>query len=135
MSKTNSEDTLDSSQFDNLKLNLNQICQSITMHPPTPLWKRVPTQTHDGHLVSDFMMLIPGLKKTSDHEIHQTLEKICSVLRHYEDLILFADFNLNLNLLWVSVKPVLGSVLEVATAINETIPNAKLIGQGKMVNT
>ncbi len=42
---------------------------------------------------------------------------------------MFAEINLPLNLLWVSVKPVPGIILELATTIKLAVPEALLVAQ------
>ena len=41
--------------------------------------------------------------------------------------MVFAEFNLKLNLLWVSIRSIQGIRLEIATAIQEQVPEAKLV--------
>ncbi len=98
------------------------------LEPSEPLWKRAPTY-HDGHPVSDFMMLIPRLKRSSEHQMQQTIDAIQSVLQAYHKAVVFADLNIKLNLLWVSVKPIPGICLELPAAIQVRVPEAKLVGQ------
>ncbi len=95
--------------------------------PVEPLWKRVPTKGDDGRPLSDFMMLIPGLKKRPILEIEMVLDSIQQTLRCYRHAVVFADLNLKLNLLWISVKPIPGICLEIATAVNAGVPEAKLV--------
>lgn len=97
------------------------------LEPADPLWKRAPARGDDGRPLSDFMMLIPGLSRRSEHRIQATLSAIHETLMRYENVVVFADFNLRLNLLWVSVKPVPGICLELPTALNHRVPEAKLI--------
>jgi len=98
------------------------------LEPSEPLWKRAPTY-HEGHPVSDFMMLIPRLKRRSEQQIQQTIDAIQTVLQTYHKAVVFADLNIKLNLLWVSVKPIPGICLELPAAIQLCVPEAKLVGQ------
>lgn len=98
------------------------------LEPSEPLWKRAPTH-YDGLPVSDFMMLIPRLKRSSGQQIQQTIDAIQSVLQTYHKAVVFADLNIKLNLLWVSVKPIPGICLELPAAIQLCVPDAKLVGQ------
>ena len=95
--------------------------------PAEPLWKRVPMQNEEGKNLSDFMMIIPKLKHQSTDKIKNIINEIEQVLRFYEKQVVFADLNLNLNVLWVSVQPVAGICLEVAAAIHHRVPEAKLV--------
>lgn len=92
----------------------------------TPLWKLVPTRDEDGRPISDFMMLIPGLARQSARVIEDTLKRIHGILAYYSDVV-FANFNMRLNLLWVSVRNRPGITLEVATAIKVSVPEALLV--------
>lgn len=98
-----------------------------TMMSAEPLWKRVPTRDSNGQLLSDFMMLIPGLKKRPRQEILDVIEGLNLVLSSYRHAVVYADLNLRLNVFWVSIKPIPGMTLELATAINQTIPEARLV--------
>ena len=99
------------------------------LHPSEPLWKRVPTRGDDGRPLSDFMMLIPGLREKPNGECALTVECIQQVLERYRHTVVFADLNLRLNVLWVSIRPVPGMVLELATAIKLAVPEALLVAQ------
>ena len=99
------------------------------LQPAEPLWKRVPTRTDDGRPLSDFMMLIPGLRKWPRVRQEMTVTAIQQVLDHYHQAVVFADLNLRLNLLWVSVLPIPGICLELPTALNARVPEAKLVAQ------
>ena len=97
------------------------------IHASEPLWKRAPARDQYGHALSDFMMLIPGLNKHPHARIQTTLREINSVLMGYQKAVVFADFNLKINILWITVRPIPGICLEVATAINLRVPEAKLV--------
>ena len=105
------------------------VVPGVTLEPAEPLWKRVPTRLPDGRPVSDFMMLIPRLRHQPAHIIQRTLCEIDSVLSHYRSVVLFADLNLKINTLWVSVRPVPGICLELPAAVKLCVPEAVLIGQ------
>ena len=99
------------------------------VEPADPLWKRVPVRDSEGKPFSDFMMIIPKLRHSSPQGIKEVVVKIEKVLTYYERHVVFADLNLKINVLWVSLKPVPGMCLEVATAINLHVPDAKLVAQ------
>jgi len=100
---------------------------SSEISPAEPLWKRVPLRNAEGKNLSDFMMIIPRLKHLSVERVKSIINEIDQVLRYYEKHVVFADLNLNLNVLWVSVQPVAGMCLEVAAAIHHRVPEAKLV--------
>lgn len=100
---------------------------SSGMEPAAPLWQRVPTRDENGNRLSDFMMLIPGLNRAGSHRIEGIIAELEYTLGHYSDTVCFADLNLKLNLLWVSVRPVPGICLELPTAIKSRVPQALLI--------
>jgi hypothetical protein len=111
---------IDQAKTGNLKV-------SSELSPADPLWKRVPLKNEEGKNLSDFMMIIPRLKHQSVDRIKTVINDIEQVLRFYEKQVVFADLNLNLNVLWVSVQPVAGICLEVAAAIHHRVPEAKLV--------
>ena len=94
---------------------------------PEPLRKRAPSCDEDGKALSDFMMLIPGLREKPKHLIDGAIQDVHLVLTRFSHVVVFAEFNLKLNLLWVSIKPVNGIRLEIAGAIQELVPEAKLV--------
>lgn len=99
----------------------------IPWEPAEPLWKRVPARDETGRALSDFMMLFPGLRNKPARELQAVLNTINGVLRSYDHAVVFADMNLRLNLLWVSVRPIPGICLELPAAIHYLLPEAKLI--------
>jgi len=101
--------------------------RTLELSPNTPLWQRVPTKDESGKYLGDFMMVIPKLKTASSEHRKRTLDAINLVLNRYQDTVVFADLNLKMNLLWVSIKPVQGVFTEITAAIIESVPEAKLI--------
>ena len=101
------------------KLNTTSLKLSREVSPAEPLWKRVPMQNEEGK--------IPKLKHQSTDKIKNIISEIDQVLRYYEKQVVFADLNLNLNVLWISVQPIAGICLEVAAAIHHRVPEAKLV--------
>ena len=73
------------------------------------------------------MVLIPGLKKKPQALINRTVNNIHLVLGRFEHAVVFAEFNLKLNLLWVSIRPIPGIRFEIAGAIQDQIPEARLV--------
>lgn len=95
-------------------------------NPGVPLWQVVPTRDANGAPLSDFMMLIPGLKHRSMEAVTQIATTIRSVLDQYTEVV-FADINLPVNVLWVSFRHRPGLVLELAAAIKMRVPEALLV--------
>ena len=94
--------------------------------PGLPLWQVVPTRDSAGLRLTDFMMLIPRLRNRSPAEIERASSDIQSVLALHHDVV-FADLNLKLNLLWVSLRPRPGAISELVAAIRQRVPEAVLV--------
>jgi hypothetical protein len=94
--------------------------------PGLPLWQLAPTHDTSGHLLTDFMMLIPRLRTRPPIEIERASRDIQAVLALHQDVV-FADLNLKLNLLWVSLRPRQGAISELAAAIRLRVPEALLV--------
>ncbi len=92
-----------------------------------PLWKLAPKRDSEGRPYVDFMMLAPGLKNRPHHEIECLYRVIQSVLVRFENWVVFADFNLKLNVLWVSLKYRPGIMTEIVTALRTQAPMLKLV--------
>jgi len=105
------------------------LLQGVSLEPAGPLWERVPTRDRDGRSLSDFMMLIPGLGQRPAVQFEQVLDAIRAVLGRYGDAVVFADLNLRLDVLWVSVRPMPGICLELATALRSAVPESRLVAQ------
>ncbi len=106
-----------------------QLSHHTVLSAARPLWSHVPTRDSEGQRLSDFMMLIPKLRKQPQHHIQHVLQQIHEVLEHYHHAVVFADLNLRLNVLWVSVKPIPGICLELPAAILDRVPEARLVAQ------
>lgn len=92
-----------------------------------PLHKRAPTHDEHGKAVTDFMMLIPGLRDKPRLILNETMQTIHATLACFSDQVVFAEVNLKLNLLWISCKPVHGVRDSIAGAIQDRVPGAKLV--------
>ncbi len=92
-----------------------------------PLRKRAPVIDENGRPLSDFMMLFPKLRDKPRHQVERTLVAVQGVLANFEANVVFAELNLKLNILWVSIRPVQGLRLEIADAIQCLVPDAKLV--------
>ena len=96
--------------------------------PGDPLWKIAPTRDEEGNSFSDFMMIIPKLKKKPQHYIDKTLTDIQMVLNRYSKVVVFANMDMKINCLWVTHKAQLGLCKELADAIRQYVPEATLVG-------
>ncbi|MFZ5574386.1 MAG: hypothetical protein ACOY5S_04175 [Pseudomonadota bacterium] len=94
--------------------------------PGAPLWQRAPTRDVNGRLLADFMMLIPRLRAQPPLEIERTSRELHAILALHQEVV-FADLNLRLNLLWVSLRPRPGAISELVAAIRLRVPQAVLI--------
>jgi len=95
--------------------------------PGLPLWQLAPTRDTAGARLTDFMMLIPRLRSRPQAEIERASRDIQAVLALHQDVV-FADLNLKLNLLWVSLRPRPGAISELVAAIRLRVPEAVLVG-------
>lgn len=117
-------------QKDNILIcGSNSIPQNAKIQSSEPLWKRAPTRDLAGKPYTDFMMLIPGLRKFEPSHLREIINKIEVVLRRYEEDIVLADLNLKINVLWVTLKPHIGLSTEIAALIHHVVPEAKLVSQ------
>ncbi len=103
------------------------IVDRIDCQPGRPLWQRVPLRDEQGRSLFDFMMLIPRLGSWPDERRQQVYAELETVFGIFHDSVLFADLNLKLNLLWVSMRPGVGGCLPLAAAVKERIPEARLV--------
>ena len=92
-----------------------------------PLHKRAPAVDEQGRPLSDFMMLFPKLRDKPRIQVERTMVAIQGVLANFESDVVFAEVNLKLNILWVSIRPVQGLRLQIADAIQCLVPDAKLV--------
>ena len=108
---------------------MHDIRLSPPLHPGTPLWQRAPTRDEYGGALSDFVMILPALKNSSQSRIRNVVDTLADILDRYKSVVVFADYNMRLHTLWVSVRPVPGICLELPAIINHHIPEARLINQ------
>ncbi len=100
-----------------------------TIHSSSPLWQRAPTRDKSGIPYSDFMMLIPGLKKFSKSRLRDIIKRLEAALMQYEKDIVMVDLNMKINVLWVTLQSRQGLTAEVAAFIHHLVPEAKLVSQ------
>ena len=73
------------------------------------------------------MMLLPGLRDKPQFHINRTIQNIHDVLAGFSETVVFAEFNVKSNMLWVSVRPARGVRASIASAIRARVPEAKLV--------
>lgn len=96
------------------------------LQPGEPLWQRAPTRDDEGRLLTHFMMLMPRLRSRTPQDIERTSLELHTLLSLHRDVV-FADLNLKLNLLWVSLRPSPGAISELVAAIRPCVPEALLV--------
>ncbi len=103
----------------------------LTIHrelmPAEPLRKRVPERDADGGPLADVMVLLPGLRELPAHLLQKAIAQIQAVCGCYAHVVAFAELNVRLNLLFVSVKPVTGIRNEIFDALRCILPQARLV--------
>lgn len=100
---------------------------ALSIEANQPLYLRVPSRDDNGRPLSDFMVILPGLRDRPGHEFAASLARLQAVLVSFSEVV-FVDLNVPLNLLWVSVRPRPGVILELFGAVKSHLPEAKLVG-------
>ena len=106
---------------------MTDLVVSTQVVPAEPLRHRAPAFDEFGKPLSDFMVLFPGLARKPQHLIEKTINHIQAVFANYGHAVVFAELNLKLSLLWVSIRPIPGIRLEITDALRQLIPEAKLV--------
>jgi len=92
-----------------------------------PLYERVPTRDEYGRPLTDFMLILPGLRERPKLQFNEVVTRLQAVLARFHEVV-FVDLNVPLNLLWVSVQARPGVILELFVAVRLQLPEAKLVG-------
>ncbi len=108
-------------------MNLPRVSLFPLLDATEPLRKRAPIVDENGKALSDFMLIIPGLRLRPQLRIQQTMQDIHAILSRFGDQVVFAELNLALNLLWVSIRPVTGIRFEITEALRVSIPDVRLV--------
>jgi len=98
-----------------------------TLFPGQPLWQRVPTRDENGRALNDFMMLIPKIGCWPEIKRQQAMCELRGAISQFDERVVFADLNLKLNLLWISMRPDPDGCAAVVEAIKAAIPEAVLV--------
>ncbi len=101
--------------------------RSVSWVGGEPLWKMVPKRDARGQAYADFMMLAPGLKGRSQREMGVILQVIRGILARFGDAVAFADFNMDIRVLWVSLECRPGLMFRVVAALRVHVPELKLV--------
>jgi len=118
--------------YQSVALSKNANSKFPSIESAEPLWKRAPTRDITGKPYADFMMLIPGLRSFEASRLQDIINKLETVLRHYEEDIILVDLNLKINVLWVTMQARLGLTTEIAALIHHAVPEAKLVSQHRV---
>lgn len=97
-------------------------------HGAEPLWRVVPKRDEAGGHLADFMMFAPSLRGASAPVMQAHLDALRGVLARFEDVVVFADYNLALHLLWVSHRCRPGVMSVLVAALRHELPALKLVG-------
>jgi len=97
------------------------------MENSAPLYQRAPREDEDGRPLGDFMMIIPQLRSLPPRVIQKKVARIQTVLEKFTNLVVFADLNLKINVLWVLVRQSPSALIEIPIAIMTVIPEARLV--------
>ncbi|MDQ7074475.1 MAG: hypothetical protein Q9O24_04825 [Gammaproteobacteria bacterium] len=100
---------------------------SLGLEPSQPLWQRAPKRDENGVSLFDFILHIPKLNKKPLEQQQETVLQIEKIFDLYQDKIVFADLNLKINVLWVSIKPIPGLSYEIAAAIKARVPEVLIV--------
>ncbi len=97
------------------------------LEPAAPLWRHAPARDAAGKPLCDCMLLVPALRAGGLPRVLASAQ-LHAVLTEFGDRVVFADLNLRLGLLWVTVQSQAGLSAEVAGAIQQRLPGARLVG-------
>lgn len=106
------------------------MCGSVAatlLENSAPLYKRAPREDEDGRPLSDFMMIIPQLRLLPPRVIEKKIARIQGVLESFTHIVVFADLNLKINVLWVIVRQSPGALVDLPLAISNVVPEALLV--------
>ena len=74
------------------------------------------------------MLMLHGLKLGLEPVVSRVSAQLAAILTGFGDRVLFAELNLKLGLLWVSVAPEPGLCHEVAQTVRAHLPETRVIG-------
>lgn len=94
-----------------------------------PLWQRVPKHDGAGRLLADFTMIAPSLKGRPVGELAPWLVLVEGALKRFGSVVVFADFNVRIQLLWVSHEARPGLGIQLVNGLRAVAPELLLVGQ------
>lgn len=97
-----------------------------------PLWQRVPLRNAAGRPYIDFMMFAPRLNRRPRQELESVAILLRGVLSQYENQVVFAELNLRINVLWVSLENRPGLIAELVAAVRLKLPEFHLVGHNPL---
>lgn len=100
-----------------------------------PLWQRVPVRDSDGHPYNDFMMFAPRLNRRPQHEQECVALLLRQILDSYGSRIVYAELNLKINVLWVSLENRPGLMSELVAHLRRSLPEFHLVAHNPHAGT
>lgn len=101
----------------------------------SPLWRRVPGRDAAGRPYNDFMMFAPRLNRRSPHEQESVALLLRGVLAAYQDRVVFADLNLKINVLWISLENRPGLMAALVADLRAKVPEFHLVAHNPLAGT
>lgn len=96
--------------------------------PCGPLHQRAPGRDRQGRPASDLMLLLPGVKKGLPTVVERVTSELMATLAGFGEQVLFAELNLKLGLVWVSVEGRPGLCDAVAQTVRARLPETRVVG-------
>lgn len=96
------------------------------LFPGGDLWRYAPARGMQGEPLCDLMMLLPAIKHERALRV-LVQAQLQSVLEGFGDKVFFANLNIRLGILWVTVKSEPGLCGEVVDAIRSRIEGARTV--------
>lgn len=87
----------------------------------------MPKRDEAGKPYCDFMMLAPGLNKRPVAEVDSFLRLMRGTLAQFGEVVVFADFNLSMNVLWVSYQYHPGLMPSIVAVLQARLPLLRLV--------
>jgi hypothetical protein len=104
------------------------LSQTNELLPCKSLIDRIPKRDDNGKRLTDFMMIFPAFKNQPQSYRIEELRKVEAVLVQFDRDVVFVDFNVKTNLLWISTRIVPGIHSSLPAAIISQVPDARLVG-------
>lgn len=92
----------------------------------------MPKRDAEGKPYCDFMMLAPGLNRRPSVEIEAAIVMVRGVLERFGNAVVFADFNVSTNVLWVSYRYQPGLMSHVVALLRARLPMLRLVAHNPL---